>query len=122
MNAKLIFISIFLIGSCVAQVDQDLINEIFIIHQSKTVEATVLTESIFTTTENPVTTVTEQPDNSSYQPCGTVPGMACVRQELCNNGNIGINLRFNFPIRDSIDSCNNPLETCCDSNDMVRKL
>ncbi|XP_055838596.1 phenoloxidase-activating factor 2-like [Episyrphus balteatus] len=102
-----------------AQIGEDVIRYVFGIDETETV-----TKTIFTTTENPATTVAPQKSvtveqtESSYQPCGTHPGMACVRQDLCNNGYIGFNLRFNFPIRDSIHSCNNPLETCCDSNDM----
>ncbi|XP_055836759.1 phenoloxidase-activating factor 2-like [Episyrphus balteatus] len=181
MNAKIILIPIFLIGSCVAQVDEALIRDIFDMNEYETVtgssfatlenpaqitedpikydfdthetetvtesnftttmnpdqivedvirdvfgidETETVTKTIFTTTENPATTVVPQKSvtveqtESSYQPCGTHPGMACVRQDLCNNGYIGFNLRFNFPKRDSIHSCNNPLETCCDNNDM----
>ncbi|XP_055853823.1 phenoloxidase-activating factor 2-like [Episyrphus balteatus] len=117
MNAKLILIPIFLIGSCVAQLDPDLLDDIFsntkypieIIDQ-------VFRKSNFETTDHPVTTVGQknlprERTVSSYQLCG--PNKVCVRQYLCNNGKF--NNHGGFIIQPHLGSeCNIGLETCCD--------
>ncbi|XP_055837944.1 phenoloxidase-activating factor 2-like [Episyrphus balteatus] len=131
MNAKLILIPVFLIGLCEALVvDQALLDSIFVKNFQPVTVDPFLIESVFTTTEGPVTSsaVTQKPvthtlTGNSYQPCG--PTKACVRQYLCKNGKVNkdgatiFDIRIDRSLDDSKDLCNNALETCCDTGEMV---
>ncbi|XP_055838135.1 phenoloxidase-activating factor 2-like [Episyrphus balteatus] len=111
MNAKLILIPIFLIGSCVGQVDQNIINEVFNIKFQPQLSDQVLKEPNFETTKQPVVPKFVARTGSSYQPCGT--NKVCVRYYLCNNGKVDpYGTRVIEPRMGAL--CNNDLETCCD--------
>ncbi|XP_055856315.1 phenoloxidase-activating factor 2-like [Episyrphus balteatus] len=119
MNAKLILIPIFLIGSCVAQnhandILNDVLNDVFPSDQ-------VLRESNFETIDHPVTTVAQkniprQLTGNSFQPCGTRPDMVCVRKYLCKNGKVNIYGTYLIEPRMGSD-CNIGLKTCCEISD-----
>ncbi|XP_055857464.1 phenoloxidase-activating factor 2-like [Episyrphus balteatus] len=123
MNAKLILIPIFLIGSCVTQ-DQPINDVIFDVFFNVTtpngISDQVLRESNSETTDHPVTTVGQKNlprplSGNSFQACGT--RMVCVRQYLCNNGKVDDSGTKLIEIRLG-SGCNTGLEKCCDISEI----
>ncbi|XP_055837511.1 phenoloxidase-activating factor 2-like [Episyrphus balteatus] len=110
MNAKLILITIFLIGSCHGRTfgsNQNPPN-----HHHDVFKNNVVTSSPLNVDAVQLGVLT----GNSNQPCGTRPDMVCVRQYLCHNRTMDPYGGGTIEIRMS-SGCNTIYEICCHLNE-----